>query len=69
MAQGAWLVGTADDVGEQLVELRDALGLEYLTLFPHFPGMVREQVIEQMERFADDVRPALLGGALSAAGA
>jgi alkanesulfonate monooxygenase SsuD/methylene tetrahydromethanopterin reductase-like flavin-dependent oxidoreductase (luciferase family) len=69
MAQGAWLVGTADDVSEQLVELRDALGLEYLSLFPHFPGMVREQVIEQMERFSDDVRPGLMGSALSAAGA
>ncbi len=64
---GPYGFGTSDDVGDQLVELRDAPGLEYLSLFPHFPGVVREQVIEQLERSADDIRPGLLGSALSAA--
>src|SRR5438067_2264046 len=50
MAQGAWLVGTADEVGEQIAHLRDDLGLTYITIFPHFPGMVRAQAIEQMQR-------------------
>jgi alkanesulfonate monooxygenase SsuD/methylene tetrahydromethanopterin reductase-like flavin-dependent oxidoreductase (luciferase family) len=59
IAQGAWQVGTADEVGEQLEELQRDLGLEYLTIFPHFPGMVREQAIEQLERFARDIRPRL----------
>ena len=59
MAQGAWLVGTADEVGEQVQELQRDLGLEYMTIFPHFPGMVRQQAIEQLERFARDIRPRL----------
>jgi alkanesulfonate monooxygenase SsuD/methylene tetrahydromethanopterin reductase-like flavin-dependent oxidoreductase (luciferase family) len=63
LAQGAWLVGTADDVGEQLAELQRDLGLEYLSIFPHFPGMVREQAIEQMERFARDIMPGLVRSA------
>src|SRR5437764_14355290 len=63
IAQGAWLVGTADEVGEQIAQLQRDLGLEYLTLFPHFPGMVREQAIEQMERFARDIMPRLLASA------
>jgi alkanesulfonate monooxygenase SsuD/methylene tetrahydromethanopterin reductase-like flavin-dependent oxidoreductase (luciferase family) len=60
IAQGAWLVGTADEVADQVAELQRDLGLEYLTIFPHFPGMVREQTIEQMERFAENVRPRLM---------
>jgi alkanesulfonate monooxygenase SsuD/methylene tetrahydromethanopterin reductase-like flavin-dependent oxidoreductase (luciferase family) len=57
--QGAWLVGTADQVGEDLAGLQRDLHLEYISIFPHFPGMVREQAIEQMERFAHDVMPRL----------
>ena len=60
IAQGAWLVGTADDVGEQLADLQRDLGLEYLSIFPHFPGMVREQALEQIERFARDIMPRLM---------
>jgi alkanesulfonate monooxygenase SsuD/methylene tetrahydromethanopterin reductase-like flavin-dependent oxidoreductase (luciferase family) len=60
IAQGAWLVGTADEVGAQIAALQGELGLEYLTVFPHFPGMVREQAIEQLERFARDIRPRLV---------
>jgi len=63
IAQGAWLVGTADEVGEQVLELQRDLGLEYLTIFPHFPGMVRQQAIEQMERFAHDIMPRLVSSA------
>jgi alkanesulfonate monooxygenase SsuD/methylene tetrahydromethanopterin reductase-like flavin-dependent oxidoreductase (luciferase family) len=63
IAQGAWLVGTADHVGEQMAELQSDLGMEYMTLFPHFPGMAREQAIEQLERFSRDIKPNLLKGA------
>jgi alkanesulfonate monooxygenase SsuD/methylene tetrahydromethanopterin reductase-like flavin-dependent oxidoreductase (luciferase family) len=63
IAQGAWLVGTADEVGEQVAELQRDLGLEYLSIFPHFPGMVREQAIEQIERFAHDIMPRLVRAA------
>jgi alkanesulfonate monooxygenase SsuD/methylene tetrahydromethanopterin reductase-like flavin-dependent oxidoreductase (luciferase family) len=59
IAQGAWLVGTADDVGEDIAGLQRELGLEYISIFPHFPGMFREQAIEQIERFARDIKPRL----------
>jgi alkanesulfonate monooxygenase SsuD/methylene tetrahydromethanopterin reductase-like flavin-dependent oxidoreductase (luciferase family) len=61
IAQGAWLVGSTDEVGEELANMQHRLGLEYLSIFPHFPGMVREQAIEQMERFAHDIMPGLVG--------
>jgi alkanesulfonate monooxygenase SsuD/methylene tetrahydromethanopterin reductase-like flavin-dependent oxidoreductase (luciferase family) len=60
IAQGGWLVGTADEVGDRIAELQRDLSLEHLTLFPHFPGMVREQTIEQLERFANDIKPRLV---------
>jgi len=66
IAQGAWLVGTADEVGDEVVELQHDLGLEYLSIFPHFPGMVREQAIEQLERFSGQIIPRLLGSAETA---
>ena len=65
IAQGAWLVGTADEVGEQVVGLQRDLGLEYVSIFPHFPGMVREQAVEQMERFSGDIRPRVTGEAVA----
>jgi alkanesulfonate monooxygenase SsuD/methylene tetrahydromethanopterin reductase-like flavin-dependent oxidoreductase (luciferase family) len=67
MAQGAWLVGTADEVGDDIASLQRDLGLEYVTIFPHFPGMVRDQAIEQMDRFARDIMPRLVGRAEPAA--
>jgi alkanesulfonate monooxygenase SsuD/methylene tetrahydromethanopterin reductase-like flavin-dependent oxidoreductase (luciferase family) len=63
IAQGAWLVGTPDEIGDEIVELQRDLGLEYLTIFPHFPGMVREQAIEQMERFSNHIQPRLTASA------
>ncbi len=63
MEQGAWVVGTADEVRESLVDLQRELGIEYLTIFPHYPGMVREQVVDQLGRFMREVAPALRSNA------
>jgi alkanesulfonate monooxygenase SsuD/methylene tetrahydromethanopterin reductase-like flavin-dependent oxidoreductase (luciferase family) len=65
IAQGAWLVGTSDELSDEIGELQRDLGLEYLTIFPHFPGMVREQAIEQMERFSGHIKPRLSAEAVA----
>jgi alkanesulfonate monooxygenase SsuD/methylene tetrahydromethanopterin reductase-like flavin-dependent oxidoreductase (luciferase family) len=57
--QGAWIVGTPETVSRELIELKQALGIEYLVLFPHFPGMVADDVARLIERFAQEVRPAV----------
>src|SRR6266516_7819602 len=59
MQQGPWVVGTATEVRDNLTRLQEELGIEYLTIFPHYPGMVRAQVVDQMERFMVHVAPAL----------
>ena len=62
-------VAAADDVEDdrvvfgQIVALQDDLGVSYITIFPHFPGMVRAEAIEQIERFARDVQPRLRSAA------
>ena len=38
MKQRTILVGTAEEVAEQVQELHDLLGVEHLTLFPHLVG-------------------------------
>ncbi|MFN8633789.1 MAG: LLM class flavin-dependent oxidoreductase [Chloroflexota bacterium] len=59
MEQGAWVVGSGTEVAERLAVLQAELGIEYLTIFPQLPGMTRDVVIDQLERFARDVAPVL----------
>ncbi|MGH3586000.1 MAG: hypothetical protein ACRDQ0_06720, partial [Pseudonocardia sp.] len=57
--QKAWAVGTAEEVAEIAAHHRDALGLEHLVVFPHFPGHTYDMAAEQMQRFSEDVVPLL----------
>lgn len=59
MAQGTWVVGSGAEVAERLARLQSELGIEHLTIFPQLPGMDRAVVIDQLERFADQVAPVL----------
>jgi alkanesulfonate monooxygenase SsuD/methylene tetrahydromethanopterin reductase-like flavin-dependent oxidoreductase (luciferase family) len=59
MEQGPWVIGTPSEVLDNLAGLQEELGIEYLTIFPHYPGMVREQVVEQLERFEGEIAPTL----------
>ncbi|MEL7156883.1 MAG: LLM class flavin-dependent oxidoreductase [Actinomycetota bacterium] len=55
-----WLVGTADEVAEQLRWYDDHLGgIENLVLFPAMPGDAYAKVEEQLHRLAEDVVPQL----------
>ena len=59
VAQGPWVVGSTSEVVDNLASLQEELGVEALTIFPHFPGMVRAQVLDQLERFMAHVAPVL----------
>ena len=61
MQSGQYVVGAAAEVRDALSRLCEALGVEYLTIFPHFPGMTRADTLDQLERFKRDVQPALSG--------
>jgi hypothetical protein len=66
MESGAYLVGTAEAVRDELEGLRDEIGLEYLTIFPHLPRMTQQDTLEQLERFQTEIVPALAGSTAAA---
>jgi alkanesulfonate monooxygenase SsuD/methylene tetrahydromethanopterin reductase-like flavin-dependent oxidoreductase (luciferase family) len=57
--QRTWIVGSADEVAEQLNWFDEQLGLENLLLFPAMPGDSYDKVDEQLHRIAEDVLPQL----------
>ena len=59
IAQQTMLVGSPADVAEGVQNLRDLLGVENLTIFPHLIGDPYGKAVEQMERFMGDVVPLL----------
>lgn len=64
-----WLVGTGDDVAEQIEQYRTELGgLDDLVVFPGMPGDPYDAVEEQLERLASDVLPHVDGVPVGAAG-
>ncbi len=54
-----WIVGTPDEVAEGIAGYRDELGLTELCLFPNFPGDSYDVTEEQLQRYAEQVRPLL----------
>ncbi len=55
-----WLIGTADQVAEQIAWYVEHLGgIENLVLFPAMPGDAYSKVSEQITRLAEDVLPQL----------
>jgi alkanesulfonate monooxygenase SsuD/methylene tetrahydromethanopterin reductase-like flavin-dependent oxidoreductase (luciferase family) len=51
------LVGTPEEVAQQVQEYRDLLGFDYLTIYPHLPGDKYAKAVEQMARFKQQVLP------------
>lgn len=59
MEQKTCIVGTADEVAEQIKWYDEQLGLENLMIFPAMPGDAYSKVEEQLHRFAENVMPQL----------
>ncbi|MGE0305660.1 MAG: LLM class flavin-dependent oxidoreductase [Acidimicrobiia bacterium] len=57
MAQRTILVGTAEEVASQVSEYVDALGMNYVTVFPMLPGDTYAKAVEQLGRFKNEVLP------------
>ena len=57
MDQQTLLVGSPEEVAEQVQRYKDLLGLEYLTIFPHMLGDTYKKAEEQMARFMEEVVP------------
>jgi len=59
MEAGSHLIGTPAMVRDYLLALHAEIGFEYLTIFPHLPGMTQRDTIKQMEWFQAEIMPAL----------
>ncbi len=55
--QNIMLVGSPEEVAEQVSDLKALLGFDHLTLFPHLIGDSYSKAVEQMARFKEDVLP------------
>ena len=53
------LIGPPEKVAEEVQFLKDLLGFESLTIFPHLLGDSYKQANEQMARFREEVQPLL----------
>ncbi|WP_420453738.1 LLM class flavin-dependent oxidoreductase [Ilumatobacter sp.] len=53
------LLGPPDEVARQVQLLKDLLGFEHLTIFPHLLGDSYAKADEQMARFREEVQPLL----------
>ena len=58
MEQGAWLVGTAEQVTEKILNIQEKYpGLEYMHVGCNRMGAPMEVMLEQLQRFAEEVMP------------
>jgi alkanesulfonate monooxygenase SsuD/methylene tetrahydromethanopterin reductase-like flavin-dependent oxidoreductase (luciferase family) len=63
IASRSWIVGTPEQARDTLRAMQEALGLEALVIFPHLPGMQRQETLDQLGRFWADVQPILAASA------
>jgi len=57
LANKTMLIGSPEQVAEGIQFYRDLLGVEHLTIFPHFLGDSYKQADEQLARFIEEVVP------------
>ncbi len=62
LADARFLMGSADEVAAEIVDLSKATGANYLSCPVQWPGMPQSQVLEQMHRLAEEVMPKVRQG-------
>jgi hypothetical protein len=54
-----FLIGSAAEVAEQLIDLERRFGVNHLVASVHWPGMPNTLALEQMHILAEEVMPAV----------
>ena len=58
--QKVWVIGSPEEVAESINTYCELLGgVKHFAIFPHLPGDTYEKAEEQIQRFAEEVRPLL----------
>lgn len=63
MARKIIWVGTADYVSERIEEFRDEANINHIMLLQQFPGIAYENILSNMDKFAERVMPRFNGDA------
>ena len=63
LAKDRFLLGSPDEVAEEMLRYQDELGVNYLIFRMQWPGMPQSQVLETMQLFAEEVMPKVKKGA------
>ena len=54
-----FLIGSAAEVADQLIELKRGFGINHLVASVHWPGMPNSLALEQMQILTEEVMPAV----------
>jgi alkanesulfonate monooxygenase SsuD/methylene tetrahydromethanopterin reductase-like flavin-dependent oxidoreductase (luciferase family) len=57
LAGDRFLLGSPDEVAEQMVGLANRLGINHLVMSVQWPGMPHQQVLDTMQMLAEEVFP------------
>ena len=57
LARDRFLLGSPDDVAQEMLRYRDELGVNYLIFRMQWPGMGQEQALRQIELMGQEVLP------------
>jgi alkanesulfonate monooxygenase SsuD/methylene tetrahydromethanopterin reductase-like flavin-dependent oxidoreductase (luciferase family) len=60
LLEDRFLLGSPEDVADQLNRLNKRLGVNHLVASIHWPGMPNSLALEQLQRLAEQVRPLLV---------
>lgn len=56
-----FLLGPSSLVAEEMIKLRDDLGMSHFVFKPHWPGLAHKEAMEQLEKFGTEVLPEVRG--------
>jgi alkanesulfonate monooxygenase SsuD/methylene tetrahydromethanopterin reductase-like flavin-dependent oxidoreductase (luciferase family) len=62
LARDRFLLGSPDDVAQEMLRYENELGVNYLIFRMQWPGMGQEQVLRQIELMGSEVIPRVKGG-------
>ena len=63
LARDRFLLGSPDDVAQEMLRYQDELGVNYLIFRMQWPGMPQEQALRQIEFMGKEVLPRVKGAA------
>ena len=62
LLQDRFLIGSPDEVTDAIIDIARPTGVNHLIISTHWPGMETRVAMDAMQRFAEEVMPAVRSG-------